>query len=82
MAKQYAIIHVQKHSSSGGGLGNHIERSPGKEHTYPHANPAMKKHNISFETGYKNISLGKAVQDRIEKGYTGWKREYCQIRAS
>jgi hypothetical protein len=71
MAKQYAIIHVQKHSSSGGGLGNHIERSPGKEHTYPHANPEMKKNNMSFETGYKNISLGKAVQDRIEKGYTG-----------
>ncbi|MBX9808261.1 MAG: plasmid recombination protein [Flavobacteriaceae bacterium] len=71
MAKQYAIIHVQKHSSAGGGLGNHIERTPGKEHTYPHANSEMKKHNISFDTGYKNLSLGQAVQKRIEKGYTG-----------
>lgn len=71
MAKQYAIIHVQKHSSSGGGLGNHIERTEGKEHTYPHAIPERKKFNISFDTGYKNMSLGKAVQDRIEKGYTG-----------
>lgn len=71
MAKQYAIIHVQKHSSAGGGLGNHIERTEGKEHTYPHAIPEKKKFNISFDTGYKNMSLGKAVQDRIEKGYTG-----------
>ena len=71
MAKQYAIIHVQKHSSAGGGLGNHIERTPGKEHTYPHADPGVKKHNISYNNGYKNISLGKAVKDRIEKGYTG-----------
>lgn len=71
MAKQYAIIHVQKHSSAGGGLGNHIERTEGKEHTYPHAIPEMKKHNMSFDTGYKKMTLGKAVQDRIEKGYTG-----------
>ena len=71
MAKQYAIIHVQKHSSAGGGLGNHIERTEGKEHTYPHAIPERKKLNISFDTGYKKMSLGKAVQDRIEKGYTG-----------
>ena len=71
MAKQYAIIHVQKHSSTGGGLGNHIERTPGKEHTYPHANPEMKKYNRSYDGGYKGISLGNAVQQRIEKGYTG-----------
>jgi hypothetical protein len=71
MGKQYAVIHIQKHSSSGGSLGNHIERSPGKEHTYPHANPELKKHNISFDTGYKNLSLGQAVQKRIEKGYAG-----------
>lgn len=71
MAKQYAVIHVQKHSSTGGGLGNHIERTPGKEHTYPHAIPEMKKHNVSFKTGYENMSLSKAVQQRIENGYTG-----------
>ena len=39
MAKQYAIIHVQKHSSTGGSLGNHIERTEGMKHTYPHAKP-------------------------------------------
>jgi hypothetical protein len=71
MAKQYAIIHVQKHSSAGGGLGNHIERTEGKEHTYPHAIPEMKKFNKSFKTGYEKMTLGKAVQDRIEKGYAG-----------
>ena len=43
MAKQYAIIHVQKHSSTGGSLGNHIERTEGMKHTYPHAKPEMKK---------------------------------------
>lgn len=71
MAKQYAVIHVQKHSSAGGGLGNHIERTPGKEHTYPHANPEYKSLNFSQDRGYKNVSLGKSVQQRIEKGYKG-----------
>ena len=73
MAKQYAIIHVQKHSSTGGSLGNHIERTEGMKHTYPHANPEMKKYNQSFDCGYKGISLGQAVSQRIEKGYTGEK---------
>lgn len=71
MGKQYAVLHVQKHSSTGGNLGNHIERSEGMKHTYPHANPEMKKHNKSFKTGYEGMSLGKAVLKRIEKGYTG-----------
>lgn len=71
MAKQYAIIHLQKHSSAGGGLGNHIERIEGKEHTYPHAIPDMKKYNRTWDRGYKNISLGGAVSKRIEAGYTG-----------
>ena len=71
MAKQYAIIHVQKHSSTGGSLGNHIERTEGMKHTYPHANAEMKKYNQSYDRGYKNLSLGKAVSQRIEKGHTG-----------
>lgn len=71
MAKQYAIIHVQKHSSAGGNLGNHIQRTEGKEHTYPHADPAMRKHNISFDTGYNDVSLGEAVSQRIKNGYLG-----------
>jgi hypothetical protein len=70
MAKQYAILHIQKHTSTGGGLGNHIERTAGKEHTYPHAKPEMKQFNTSYDTGYKNIPLGKAVSQRIAKGYT------------
>jgi hypothetical protein len=73
MAKQYAIIHVQKHSSTGGSLGNHIERTEGMKHTYPHANPEMKKFNVSYDRGYKGISLGAAVSQRIEKGHTGGK---------
>lgn len=73
MAKQYAIIHVQKHSSTGGSLGNHIERAEGMQHTYPHANPEMKKFNVSFDRGYKGVSLGQAVLQRIEKGHTGEK---------
>lgn len=70
MAKQYAILHIEKHTSTGGGLGNHIERTEGKEHTYPHAKPEMKKFNISYDIGYKNIPLGKAISQRIAKGYT------------
>ena len=43
------------------------------KHTYPHAKPEMKKFNVSYNRGYKGISLGKAVSQRIEKGYTGEK---------
>ena len=75
MAKQYAVIHVQKHSSTGGSLGNHIERREGMQHTYPHADPSRKSLNYSLSKlfGYEKMSLGEAVQDRIKKGYKGEK---------
>jgi hypothetical protein len=33
----------------------------GMKHTYPHAKPEMKKFNVSYNRGYKGVSLGAAV---------------------
>jgi hypothetical protein len=33
----------------------------------------MKKFNVSYDRGYKGMSLGTAVSQRIEKGHTGGK---------
>ena len=35
----YAVYHSEKGSISSGGIGNHIDRTPGAEHTYEHADP-------------------------------------------
>ena len=35
----YAVYHVEKGAVSPGGIGKHIDREPGAEHTYQHADP-------------------------------------------
>ena len=37
MSKQYATYHAEKGSVSSGGIGKHIDRAEGAEHTYRHA---------------------------------------------
>ena len=70
--KQYAVLHLDKHSSTGGGLGNHIDRVPGKEHTYPHADPARRNLNLNLENPkFKGMNMYQAISKRIENGYTG-----------
>jgi len=66
---QYAVFHSEKSKASGGGLGNHIDRVEGKEHTYPHANPKEKHLNVNFEIGgYDKMKLHEAVAHRIKDG--------------
>ena len=74
----YAVYHLEKKSSLGGGLGNHIDRVEGMEHTYRHADPSRRKFNVIFKVGgYEKLSLSEAVQLRIENGY---KQEGKKIR--
>ena len=70
----YAVYHAEKGKISSGGIGAHIDRAKGFEHTYRHADPALAHLNRSFEiNAHCNKLLHVAVADRIGEGYTGKK---------
>jgi hypothetical protein len=81
----YAVYHMTKGSSTSGGIGNHIDRTEGKEHTYPHSDPERKHLNIHFNVHEKRnqIPLHEAIKQRISEGYKGDKEirkdavKYC-----
>ena len=69
----YAVLHSTKGGRSSGGLGNHIDRVEGMEHTYKHADPERKKFNVNFAVPEErqNMKLSDAINDRIKEGYNG-----------
>lgn len=69
----YAVLHSTKGSSGGGGIGNHIDRTEGMEHTYKHADPRRKNLNQNFKVhkDRQRMKLSDAVNDRIKEGYNG-----------
>lgn len=67
----FAIYHTSKGKGSGGGLGNHIDRVKGKEHTFKNADPDRLHLNKEFIEKYKDLSLSESVKKRIENGYNG-----------
>lgn len=71
----YAVYHMEKGNSSSGGIGNHIDRTEGKEHSYLQADPARKNLNIHFQIHEKRneIPLHEAIEKRITEGYKGEK---------
>lgn len=71
MSAQYAVLHTEKGSISSGGIGNHIDRTKGAEHTYPHANPNKTYLNIYAHLPNKRhlMPLYLAIDDRIKEGY-------------
>lgn len=75
MAKNYAVYHTEKGNTSSGGIGSHIDREKGAEHTYRHADPKRLHLNKIFEVpeGREKMKLSEAIADRIEKGYKGQK---------
>lgn len=72
MENSFAVMHSEKGSGTGGGLGNHIDRTPGMEHTYPHADPTRINKNISLPLFAERdtMTLPEAIKSRIEEGYT------------
>ena len=69
--KQFAVLHTEKGKGSGGGLGNHIDRSERMGHTYRHSDPGRKHLNREFASKkYRNLSVPEAVKLRIKEGYT------------
>lgn len=70
MGKQFAIYHTSKGKGSGGGLGNHIDRTEGKEHSFKNANSQLTKMNIDFTNEkFKDLTLPKSIEKRLEEGY-------------
>ena len=67
----FAVYHTSKGKGSGGGLGNHIDRTKGKEHTYKNADSDRTHLNVEFVKNYKDVSLPNAIKKRIESGYNG-----------
>ena len=71
----FAVYHMEKGNSSPGGIGNHIDRTEGKEHSYSQADPERKNLNIHFQVHEKRneIPLHEAIDKRISEGYKGEK---------
>ena len=64
--------HVEKGLDSSGGLGHHIDRTEGKEHTYPHADISRGDLNQNYAVNkYCSMELPEAIEARIKDGYNG-----------
>lgn len=74
MAKQYAVLHTEKGKGVGGGTGNHVDRTLGMEHTFPHADPSRLHLNQEHAEAYKNLTVPEAVVKRIHQGYKGTRK--------
>lgn len=67
-----AVYHTEKGTVSSGGIGNHIDRVVGEEHTYQHADPERKHLNENYNiTPHCAKPLHEAIKERIEEGYKG-----------
>ena len=66
-----AVLHMQKSGkSSGGSLGPHIDREPGKEYSYRHADLSKTKDNIFIQVNKLcRLPYNEAIQKRIDQGY-------------
>jgi hypothetical protein len=66
----YAVYHSEKGKISTGGIGHHIDRADGKEHSYRHADPDKKHLNQHISvTPLCKIPLHQAIEKRILEGY-------------
>ena len=64
----FVVMNVRKGKGSGGALGNHIDRTVGKEHMYKNANPDLKQYNRSYKLNYTG-TISERVNQRISEGY-------------
>ncbi len=79
----YAVYHTEKGNISSGGIGKHIDREQGAEHTYRHSDPEKRNLNQSFViTEHCKKPLHQAIADRISEGYQAKNKagELKQIR--
>jgi len=69
----YAVYHCEKGKGSGAGIGNHIDREKGKEHSYRNADSSRTHLNVNYAiTGdFHKMPLEKAIERKIEENYKG-----------
>lgn len=66
----FAVYHTEKGKTSSGGIGNHIDRKVGAEHSYRHADPERRHLNQIYHVNdYCKMPLHKAIEGRIKEGY-------------
>lgn len=66
----FAVYHTEKGKISSGGIGNHIDRKVGAEHSYRHADPERRHLNQIYHVNeYCKMPLHKAIEGRIKEGY-------------
>lgn len=66
----FAVYHTEKGKTSSGGIGNHIDRKVGTEHSYRHADPARRHLNQTFLVNANcKLPLHQAIEYRIQEGY-------------
>lgn len=66
----YAVLNIKKGKGAGSGLGNHIDRKVGSEHSYHNADPSRKELNRKYAPNkYCKFYFAKAVEERLKDGY-------------
>lgn len=67
----YAVYHMEKGKSGSGGIGNHIDRKEGMEHTFKHADETKRHLNVDYPVheNREKIPMPIAVNQRIDEGY-------------
>ena len=67
----YAVYHAEKGAVSSGGIGKHIDREVGAEHTYQHADKERTHLNENILVNeHCSKKLHLAISDRIAQGYS------------
>lgn len=73
----FCTLHFQKATEPiRGDLGNHIDRVPGREYSYRHADLSLTEENMSLPDEYnKYVSMpyNDAIKARVQDGYKGKK---------
>lgn len=66
----YAVYHTEKGKVSSSVIGKHIDREPGAEYTFKHADPDRRHLNQIFELNkFCKMPVHEAVEKRISEGY-------------
>ncbi|MRI64595.1 hypothetical protein EDM00_11455 [Ornithobacterium rhinotracheale] len=67
----FAVYHIEKGSISSGGIGKHIDREKGAEHSYRHADPSRRHLNKNYKVheDRHEMKLSDAINERIKEGY-------------
>lgn len=73
----FCTLHFQKSTEPiRGDLGNHIDRVPGREYSYRHADLSLTEENMSLPDDYNkycSMPYNDAIRARVQEGYTGKK---------